>query len=263
MAINATVRSPLRSQIRIHGKTGIELIHISAGPFLFGSADSDEMALDNEKPQRIVDLPEYWIGSTPVTNVQFTRFVQATGYRTTAEIEGKGHVWTGSELDWIENANWRHPYGPQSSIVGKDAHPVVQVSWHDAEAFCDWAKLALPTEEQWEKAARGTDGRIWPWGNEPPTVESSNFENNVGDTTPVGRYSPKGDSPYGCVDMVGNVLEWTGSWYFDRMTRVLRGGTWNYIEMLSRAAYRNHNYPHSWDYNVGFRVVELLSDSGF
>ena len=124
--------------------------------------DSDKMARANEKPQRTVNLPEYWIGRTPVTNAQFAGFVKATGHRTTAEIKGQGRGWTGSKWDWIAGADWRHPRGPESSIAGKDDHPVVQVSWDDAKAFCDWAGLALPAEEQWEKAARGADGRLWP-----------------------------------------------------------------------------------------------------
>ncbi len=104
---------------RIHAKTGIELIRIPAGPFLYGSADSDELAFDDEKPQRTIELPEYWIGRTPVTNAQFTGFVQATGYRTTAENEGSGYAWTGSSWDWVKGANWQHPDGPESDIKGQ------------------------------------------------------------------------------------------------------------------------------------------------
>ncbi len=169
-------RTPALPDRRIHEKTGIELIRIPAGPFLYGSADSDKMAYDNEKPQRTVNLPEYWIGRAPVTNAQFDRFVKATGHRTTAEIKGQGRGWTGSQWDWFAGADWRHPRGPESSIGGKDDHPVVQVSWDDARAFCDWAGLALPAEEQWEKAARGADGRIWPWGmsrRRPSTATST------------------------------------------------------------------------------------------
>ena len=247
---------------RIHPKTGIELIRIPAGPFLYGSSEADKMAIDNEKPQRTVDLPAYWIGRTPVTNAEFARFVAATGHRTTAEVEGKGIGWTGSKWDWIAGADWRHPSGPKTSIDGKDTHPVVQVSWHDAQAFCDWAGLALPAEEQWEKAARGTDGRIWPWGNSPPTTDHCNFGGNVGGTTPVGHYSPKGDSPYGCADMVGNVSEWTGSWYEVDKWRALRGGSWDGYVQYTRAAYRDINYPHNRNDYIGFRVVELLSDPG-
>ena len=148
-------------------------------------------------------------------------------------------------------------------MSGKGDHPVVQVSWADAQAFCDCAGLALPTEQQWEKAARGTDGRIWPWGNEPPTTEHCNFTGKVSDTTPVGRYSPQGDSPYGCVDMAGNVLEWAASWYTERQSRALRGGAWDYNDRVTRAAYRDYLNPRLRYAYVGFRVVELLSDPDF
>jgi formylglycine-generating enzyme len=245
---------------RIHAKTGIELIRIPAGPFLYGSADSDTMAFDDEKPQRTIDLPEYWIGRYPVTNAQFARFVQATDYRTAAEAQGFGWGWTGSKWDQIKGADWRHPRGPGSSIDNKDDHPVVQVSWDDAQAFCDWAGLILPSEQQWEKAARGADGRLWPWGDEPPTDRHCNFNMNVKDTTPVGRYSPLGDSPYGCVDMAGNVWDWTGSWYEKDKTRALRGGSWSFYVQYSRVACRDHYIPNDRGGYIGFRVAELLSD---
>ncbi|WP_095042460.1 SUMF1/EgtB/PvdO family nonheme iron enzyme [Candidatus Promineifilum breve] len=237
---------------RIHAKTGIELIRIPAGPFIYGEG----------KEQKTIDLPEYWIGRAPVTNAEFTRFIQATGHKTTAEIEGIGYGWTGSKWEWIKDADWRHPRGPESSIQGKDEHPVVQVSWDDAKAFCDWAGLILPIEEQWEKAARGNDGHIWPWGNEPPTAEQCNFNMNVKDTTPVGRYSPRGDSPYACVDTAGNVWEWTESWYKGRSKRALRGGSWYNNAQLSRVAYRYSYNPFNRNNYVGFRVVELLSVPG-
>ena len=248
---------------RIHAKTGIELIRIPAGPFLYGSADSDKMAWDDEKPQRTVELPEYWIGRTPVTNDQFARFVRATGHKTTAEREGSGFAWTGSRWEGVKGADWLHPGGPSTSSSGKGNHPVVQVSWDDAQAFCNWAGLALPVEEQWEKAARGADGRVWPWGNEPPAAEHCNFNMNIKDTTPVGKYSPRGDSPYGCADMAGNVWEWTGSWYTEGSTRALRGGSWLNNDRITRAAFRLINNPDLRYFDVGFRVVELLSDPGF
>jgi formylglycine-generating enzyme required for sulfatase activity len=211
---------------RIHEKTGIELIRIPAGPFLYGSSDQDTMARDNEKPQRTVDLPEFWIGRYPVTNKEYKRFLDAN----------PSHHVPFVDVDWAKPYNWDEQR--RTYPADKTDHPVVLVSWDDAKAFCDWAGLALPTEEQWEKTARGTDGRIWPWGDETPTTDHCNFDDNVGDTTPVGKYSPKGDSPYGCADMAGNVWEWTGSWYTKDSTRALRGGSWNDYDLITRAAYR-------------------------
>jgi formylglycine-generating enzyme required for sulfatase activity len=135
---------------------------------------------------------------------------------------------------------------------------VVHVSWDDAMGFCQWASQAngrhvsLPSEAAWEKAARGTDGRIWPWGNQPPDEARCNFDLNVGDTTPVGRYCPQGDSPYGYADMSGNVWQWTNSIFkgypYDaqdgreslkiRDHRVLRGGSFAYDQWSARCAYR-------------------------
>ena len=228
----------------IHEKTGIELIRIPAGPFLYGD------------DKRVMDLPEYWIGRYPVTNAQFERFVRATNYRTTAEQEGSGYAWTGSEWDDVKGADWRHPGGPKTSIEGKDAHPVVLVSWHDTQAFCDWAGLALPTEEEWEKAARGPNGRVYPWGDDWADGRCNTHEAKVGGTTPVGHYSPQGDGPYGCADMAGNVLEWTGSWYDEKQARrVVRGGSWVSLQDYARAAGRYSNLPASRDLNVGCRLV--------
>ncbi len=134
-----------------------------------------------------------------------------TGYRTTAEEKGSAYAWTGSKWEDVKGADWMHPtIGTESHIPDKADHPVVTVSWHDAQAFCKWAGVLLPTEAEWEKAARGTDGRMWPWGNDKPTKDHCNFNGNVGDTTPAGSY-PKGVSPYGCLDMAGNVWEWTSS----------------------------------------------------
>jgi len=228
----------------IEERTGIELVRIPAGPFLYGD------------DKRVIDLPEYWIGRYPVTNAQFSRFVRATNYRTTAEQRGSGWVWAGSKWDEVKDVDWRHPGGPKTSIDDGDDHPVVQVSWDDAQAFCDWAGLALPTEEEWEKAARGPDGRVYPWGDDWIAGLCNTREDQVGGTTPVGRYSPQGDSPYGCADTAGNVWEWTESWFDEGQTRrVMRGGSWNFNQYLARAAYRGDYHPDDRAYDVGFRVV--------
>ena len=142
-------------------------------------------------------------------------------------------------------------------------HPVVNVNWDQANAYATWAGGRLPTEAEWEKACRGTDGRIYPWGDEPPTAELANFANNVGDTTPVGSY-PNGASPYGALDMAGNVWEWTADWYAADYyansppanppgpatgdVRVVRGGAFDYNENDVRCAARDDCYPN---YDVG------------
>jgi len=202
------------------------------------------MARDDEKPQRTIDLPEYWIGRAPVTNREYKRFLDANpGHRVPSRPE-----------EWAKPYNWDE----KSRIYPPDKadHPVVLVSWDDAKAFCDWAGLALPAEEQWEKAARGTDGRLWPWGDETPTAGHCNFNADVGGTTPVGRYSPKGDSPYGCVDMAGNVWEWSASWYDQTQRgRVLRGGSWYYLQRGARVSIRDLNTPDLAYLNIGFRPV--------
>ncbi|MCS6863414.1 MAG: formylglycine-generating enzyme family protein, partial [Abditibacteriales bacterium] len=199
---------------------------------------------EDERPAYPIDLRyDYWIGRAPVTVAEYAAFVQATRYPTAAERAG---------YDWT----WQHPHGRGSDIRGKHNHPVTQVDWHDALAFCDWLsevsglRVQLPSEAEWEKAARGglmipaepvvrtirelsemhlnrelsnirpkstfpnpKPHRRYPWGDSEPDETRCNIEARVGDTTPVGRYSPRGDSPYGCVDMAGNVLEWCRSKY--------------------------------------------------
>ena len=253
----------------------IELVHIPAGEFLMGSADGDIAASDNEKPQHKVMLDEYWIGRYDITNAQFAAFVKATGYKTAAEKEGSGYIWTGSEWKDLTGADWQHPKGPQSNMSGKDKHPVVQVSWEDAMAFCAWVeqvarrKVKLPSEAQWEKAARGADGRLYPWGNGDPDVNILNCNGSVGDTTEVGKYSPVGGSPYRAADMAGNVWQWTSSLYepypynandgredqSSRGARVLRGGSFVFEAGDARSAYRYDDDPYYRYVDIGFRVV--------
>jgi len=127
-------------------KDGKEMVRVPAGEFLYGD--------DKQK----VSLPEFWIDKTPVTNGEFARFVEATGYKTTAEQKGTGRVLIGTEWKETKGADWRHPGGLKTDIQGKPDHPVVQVSWEDARAYAEWAGKRLPTEQEWEKAARGTDG---------------------------------------------------------------------------------------------------------
>ena len=268
----------------------MELVRIPAGEFLMGSTDADSQAQNHEKPQHKVTLDEYLIGKTEVTNAQFAAFVKATGYKTTAEQVGTGYTLVATQWVDTKGADWQHPNGPTSNLSGKDNHPVVNVSWHDAVAFCAWAsrvteqKVTLPTEAQWEKAARGTDGRIYPWGNEAPNGSLLNYadqnlkvvwadkaQNDGYETTaPVGNY-PKGISPYGAYDMAGNVWEWTADLYSDTYYasspennpqgpptgsgRVVRGGGWYYLSNFVRTAFRFRIAPSFRHVYSGFRVA--------
>jgi hypothetical protein len=184
----------------VHPKTGKEMVRIPAGEFLYG-----------KKKEKII-LDEYWIDRTPVTNAEYARFVAAAGHETPKHWQGQ------MPLDTIAD------------------HPVGYVSWHDAKAYADWAGLRLPTEQEWEKAARGTDGREYPWGNEWRDDHCNTSASRIRATTPVGRFSPQGDSPYGCVDMAGNVREWTVAHtrFLFFIDRVVRGGSWYHFRSLAR-----------------------------
>ncbi len=257
----------------------LDLRRVAAGEFLMGSnPEKDSQADSEEQPQHKVYLDEYFIGKSPITVAQFAAFIKATGYSTTAEKQGKSWRWTGG-IHWkrIQGASWQFPYGQGSDVSQKVDHPVTQVSWDDATAFCQWAskatgrKLRLPTEAEWEKAARGTDGRIYPWGNAAPDARRCNFNRNVGDTTPVGQYSPQGDSPYCCADMAGNTWDWCSDWYTGDYYanslgenpagpasgeyRVLRGGSWESNGNLVRASYRNWSDPTIRNAYLGFRCA--------
>jgi formylglycine-generating enzyme required for sulfatase activity len=216
-------------------RTGLEWITIPAGEFLYG----------HKKEKRT--LPAFRLAKYPVTNAQYQLFINANPkYAVPFRDEG-----------WAKPYNWdkttrQHP-------KDKAQHPVVLVTWHDAQAYCKWAKCRLPTEEEWEKAARGADGRIYPWGNQEPTNKLCNFNNNEKGTTPVGKYSPQGDSPYGCVDMSGNVWEWTASKYDkEHDWYTLRGGSWYNGSNYVRASNRGGNVPTVINFIIGFRCASSL-----
>ncbi|HEY3291658.1 MAG TPA: SUMF1/EgtB/PvdO family nonheme iron enzyme [Anaerolineae bacterium] len=262
---------------------GIELAlaRVPAGEFLMGSADNDKDAAREEKPQELIKLDDYWISVDDVTVEEFAAFVQATGYRTTAETVGTGLAFnSATSLVQIKGANWLQPGGPNAKVPIDLDFPVVQVSWDDANAFCAWAskvsgrKVKLPTEAQWEKAARGNDGRIYPWGNNQPDSTLLNWNNQVGHVEAVSTYSPGGDSPYGVSDMAGNVWQWTSSLPLpypyigndgredasSRDARVLRGGAFLSGFITSpknsvRSAARGVADPTYRNGFVSFRVV--------
>jgi sulfatase modifying factor 1 len=259
------------------------LARIPPGEFNMGSADSDKDAAREEKPQHTVKLDDYWISVDDITVEEFALFVRATGYKTTAETLGTGLVFNSSSaLVQVKEATWRQPGGPIVNVPIDLDYPVVQVSWDDANAFCHWAsevserRVKLPSEAQWEKAARGTDGRLYPWGNTPPDATLLNFDNQVGNVEPGGMYSPNGDSPYGVSDMAGNVWQWTSSLSMpypyvandgredtsNRDNRVLRGGAFRSGFITSpknsvRSAARGVADPAYRNGFVSFRVVVM------
>jgi formylglycine-generating enzyme required for sulfatase activity len=233
-----------------------EMVLIPAGEFLMGSDPrKDKDASDDEQPQHTLYLPDYYIARTPVTNAQYAAFLQAAFYRSPRHWKG----------------------GPPPA--GKEEHPVAYVSWHDVVAYCRWLSettgkpYRLPSEAEWEKGARGCDGRIYPWGDEWDVERCSSKEGGKGDTTPVGTY-PQGASPYGLLDMAGNVWEWTRSLYRDYpydpadgrenskagVGRVVRGGSFRFDRRGVRCAVRGRFSLYAGQY-AGFRVcVEAQQD---
>jgi formylglycine-generating enzyme required for sulfatase activity len=286
------------------------MVYVPAGALLMGTTEEEiafllenttdetaRMVLETEKPQHQVWLPGYYIGRYPVTNRAFAAFVAATGYRTEAETGDGGWV-IRAERGWhqMEGADWQHPDGPESDIEDKQDHPVVQVSWNDARAFCHWAGVRLPTEAEWEKAA-GWDPvdkrkRRYPWGDAWDAGRCHINRPDAG-TAAVGAYSPRGDSAYGCADMAGNVYQWCSTrWGTDpdrpdygypydgadgredpaggaEMRRIVRGTSWHTVvepvAQWARCAFRDRNFPGSWNYFRGFRATaprRLSSDAG-
>ena len=256
---------------RVSGKDGMTQVYVPAGPFLMGTDDAS--APQNEKPRHIVNLDAYWIDQTDVTNAMFVKFTAATGYETEAQQDGVGYAYVDGQWANIQSADWLHPQGPSSSIKNFSSHPVVQVTWTDALKYCQWAGRHLPTEAQWEKAARGRDGRPYPWGSGAPGVRMLNFNQENHGTTQVGIYT-QGASPYGALDMAGNVWNWTLDWYDENyyssgppaknplgpltgQMRVLRGGSWFDDQQGVRTTVRFALDPPSRGSNVGFRCASV------
>jgi iron(II)-dependent oxidoreductase len=194
-----------------HGPDGAIMVLIPAGPFLMGLPEHDLLAEDHEKPQRQVDLPAYWIDVYPVTNSRYVRFLEAGGYE-------RRELWSAAGWEWKCRQRIGQP--ERWGEAGWDApeQPAAGVSWYEADAYARWAGRRLPTDAEWEKAARGTDGRRYPWGNDWPGPSLANFGMIIGRTTPVGLF-PAGASPFGCHDMAGNVNNWTSDWYWPEFGR--------------------------------------------
>ncbi len=270
------------------------LVYIPAGEFIMGSDNGE----GDELPVRSVYLDGYWIGKYTVTYAQFKRFINETGYVTDAE-QGKGSYLTADDVRGPNpEGNWNNNIFKQG-----DDHPVISVSWYDAQKYCEWLSekigidFALPTETQWEKSARGTDGRTFPWGNDDVSADYANFadmmfgekygidrrvhydlNDGFAETSPVGNF-PSGASPFGIMDMAGNVWEWCYNYYDPDYysvspdknplgpkaggDRVNRGGSydnWSGYESPERghnlrSAERTGNEPDSSDDHMGFRIA--------
>jgi formylglycine-generating enzyme required for sulfatase activity len=229
------------------------MILVEAGEFLMGSTEADADARSHEKPQHKVYLSAFTIDKTEVTNAMYRACVEA-GFCTPPR-----QTKSSTQADYYGNPDF-------------DDYPVIFVSWNQAVSYCGWRRARLPTEAQWEKAARGVDGRIYPWG-EGIDCTRANYGGTsgcMGDAAEVGSY-PDGASPFGVLDMSGNVWEWVNDWYLDIFyeespfrnpkgptsgeRRIVRGGAWNSGDTLVRAAHRQYLDPSDSDGYLGFRCA--------
>lgn len=278
------------------------MLYLPGGKFLMGTDDREGFLSDGEGPVREVSIAPFYIDPCTVTNAEFKQFIEATGYKTEAETFGWSFVFhlfvseaTAAKVQnkvrqapwwWaVDGADWAHPEGPDSSIEDRWDHPVIHVSWNDAMAYCKWTGKRLPTEAEWEYAARGgLVQKRYPWGDalKPDGKHMCNIwqgkfpvKNNKSDgyagTAPVRAFEPNG---FGLYNVSGNVWEWCSDWFSPNYhlkekkenpigppagdTRVLRGGSYlchrSYCNRY-RVAARSQNTPDSSTGNIGFRCV--------
>jgi len=240
-------------------KDGKEMVYIPGGNFLMGSDESQ----DNEAPAHTACVGDLYIDRYPVTNEEYKRFVDDTGHPVPCY-----------DVEWAQPEGYNWEPEERTPPEGKEKHPVVLVSWEDARSYAAWAGKRLPTEAEWERAARGVDGRRWPWGDEFTDGRCNTTESGTNGTVPVGQYSPEGDSPDGVGDMVGNVWEYTNSLFrpypYDADDgresqeadgwRVLRGGSWtNDLDRARCTARLDGDFL--FFSNLGFRCVVSAEDA--
>jgi formylglycine-generating enzyme required for sulfatase activity len=236
-----------------------DMVKVPAGPFRMGS-DGSEV---DERPAHLVDLREFLIDRLPVTNAQFAAFLNAKGLR---DARGERHYDDDDSDARIHRRGAKWVPDP-----GYESHPAVEMSWYGARAYCAWRGARLPTEAEWEKAARGADGRRYPWGNEPPDATRARYAAGWNATAPAGAH-PRGASPYGMLDAAGNVWQWVSSayrpypWRGDDgredpdadVVRATRGGGHDSPPEAITATQRGRTLsraPKSGHHNIGFRCA--------
>lgn len=301
----------------IPGRDGAPMLLMSPGSFWMGSSRTEvELAVkdcqkkmeveeatcfawyEDEMPRHRVSLDAFYLDVHEVTNHLFEQFVRAQGYQTTAERDGWAKAWIeGRGLQAVKGANWRQPEGGLTRVLPhRPQHPVVSVSWEDAQAYCQWAGKRLPSEAEWEYAVRAGSNTLFWWGNEDPTDRKvgniadesargliggivEGYNDGYPRTAPIGSFEP---NPWGLQEMTGNVAEWTQDWYGGRYPnevehnppgaatgkyRIIRGGSWANGPLRARSANRDWDTPSYRHDTVGFRCAmdvprELLSHDG-
>jgi formylglycine-generating enzyme required for sulfatase activity len=261
------------------------MIYVPAGSFTMGSDESEL----NQRPAHEISLDAFWIDRTEVTNTQFMEFVAVTGYETTAEKLGFSNVTVPSTWVSTDGADWQHPQGPGSDLEDLEGHPVFHISWVDADAYCSWVGARLPTEAEWEYAARGPESLKYPWGDDFDGEKANwcdascrmRWADGVANdgysfVAPAGNY-PAGASWVGALDMAGNLWEWVKDWYESDYyaeapehnpqgpesgeLKLLRGGGFDNQANQLRGAYRlgGDSPENSYD-GYGFRCVVTPSE---